>query len=46
MRHFSPHLQLRKNPKLPGNTTIWGDVTLSRCRSSNKFDFMLLEIYF
>lgn len=46
MLHFSPHLQLRKDPKLPGKTTKWADVTFSRCRISNKFDFALLKIYF
>lgn len=44
--HFSPHLQVRKEPKLPGKTTIRADVTFSRCRISIKFDVELHEIYF
>lgn len=44
--HFSPHLQLHKDLKLSGKTTIWADLTISRCRISNKFDFALLGIYF
>lgn len=37
MLHISPHLQLRKDPKLPGKAPIWAAVTFSRCRISTKF---------
>lgn len=44
--HFSPHLQLHKDPKLPEKTTIWADVTFSRCHNANKFDFWAFEDLF